>query len=51
MRGCGVASGKILDCVGWGGRGIEDSGGCWGAAVMAGDVAGVCVGVKRDMLE
>ncbi len=39
-----MASGKVLDCVGWGRRGIEDFGGRWGTAVMGGDVAGACCG-------
>lgn len=41
MWGFGVASGEVLDCVGGGGRGVEDSRGCGGAAVMGGDGGGV----------
>lgn len=49
---CGVASGEVLDCLGWGGRGVEDFGGCWGTAVMGGgDVAGVLFGVDCDVLK
>lgn len=36
--------------MGWGGRGAEDFGGCWGTAVTGRDVAGVRFGVKWDML-
>ena len=36
MWGRGVASREVLDCVGGGGRGVEDFRGCWGAVVMGG---------------
>lgn len=50
MWRCGVASWEVLDCVGWGGRGFEDIGSCWGTAVMGGDVACVWLGVESDVL-
>lgn len=51
MWGCGVASGEVLDCVGWGRRGVEDFGGRWGTAVMGWDVAGVRFGAESHMLQ
>ena len=50
MWGCGVASREVLDCVGWGGRGIEDLGRCGGTAVMGG-VLQVFGWVQCDMPE